>query len=322
MPVISSQTALIGHNSAVYALANGLLDQGFLSAGGDGLVVQWDLNAPEHGVVQARIGDAIFSLLQDPKRKMLLIGTGAGRLVLVDLETRAEVQVVELHTKGIFRILAYTDDHFLCAGGDGMLSTWAWRSGETSETRYGIELMRQIPLCDEKLRDIALAPARDNVAVACGDGTIRLLETALFNELERFGGHENGCTSVAFHPKKPVLLSGGKDGNLKVWRMDGTGRNLHTLAAHKGAVYATTLDDRGRWIATVGRDSLVKIWDAHSLQPLFRSVRGRDGHTHSVNAAIWRGDSLLTASDDRTIRSWEMSSKPSLGMASDLMPNA
>jgi WD40 repeat protein len=171
---------------------------------------------------------------------------------------------------------------------------------------WKVELVRQIPLCEEKLRDLALSPTGDRVAVACGDGTIRELEPTLLNETMRMELHQGGASCVCYHPTKPVLISGGKDGQLRFWHTHEGGRQIHAIPAHKGSIYTATINPTGNWLATVGRDSLLKVWDANTLDPVFRTERDQNGHTHSVNSAIWLGNSLFTSSDDRNIKEFKL----------------
>lgn len=302
--IIHPAAAFQGHKAAVYALCTGRSPGRFLSACGEGIVVEWDLDEPDQGEAIAKVGQAVFSLHVLAQHDLLLIGTGTGRLVVIDLRMRVEVQALDAHAKGIFRIGPLGTDHIACAGGDGVLSIWKITASRTMP----LEVIRRIPLCEEKLRDIAVEADGRRLVVACGDGSLRELDLPSLNERQRFEGHANGATSAAFHPGKPVLVSGGKDGEVRIWRADGT--LLHHFPAHKGAVYSTTFDPSGRHLVSTGRDALVKVWDAGTLDPLWRSVRERAAHTHSVNAALWSGAVLVTASDDRAIRAWRMPERP------------
>lgn len=288
-----------GHTAAVYALCAVGADE-FLSAGGDGIVVRWNVSHPEHGSVLVKVGEPVFSIHHDPLRNALLIGTGTGRLLLIDLASQREVQVEQAHQKGIFCIVAHTPHGFVCAGGDGAISSWRWSSAGTLR----VERERFITLCEEKLRDVTVSNDGTRLVVACGDGSWRELATNHFSENIRSTQQDKGLNAVLFHPNKPVLLSGGKDGELKAWRVDGT--LIHAVPVHKGSVYVVTADPEGRWLITAGRDALVKVWDASTLDPVQRSSRDRSGHTHSVNAAVWCGTTLITASDDRRIHSWKL----------------
>lgn len=289
-----------GHKAAVYALCAGAEPDTFLTAGGEGIVVQWHLDRPDEGEAIVNVGEAVFSLCLLAARQLLLIGTGTGRLLVVDLRTKREVQAIEAHTKGIFRITPLDDRTLACAGGDGALSTWHLHE----QPAPALKAHRRIPLCEEKLRDVVLSATGERIVVACGDGSLRELDARTMNEHQRFAGHEKGANAAAFHPSKPALISGGKDGQVKVWHADG--RCLLAFAAHKGSVYATTFDPTGTYLATAGRDALLKFWDANSLEPLHRTARERSAHTHSINAVLWLGPTLITASDDRNVRAWRL----------------
>ncbi len=289
-----------GHKGAIYALCQGPEPQTFLSAGGDGIVVRWQVDAPNDGHGLVNVGEPVFSLQLIERRSLLLIGTGSGRLVVVDLHTRREVQAHSEHTKGIFRITLLDDHALACAGGDGTLSIWRI----TDDLSSPLTLSRRIPLCEEKLRDIVLSSDRQRMIVACGDGSLRELDLPLLNERQRFDGHANGANCAALHPSKPVMVSGGKDGQVKIWHADG--RLALEWPAHKGSVYATSFDPSGRYLVTAGRDALLKVWDANTLDVVVRSNREKNAHTHSINALFWVGDVLLTASDDRRVQGWRL----------------
>lgn len=291
-------TTFQGHKAAIYALCGGTQPSSFLSAGGDGIVVQWQLDRPEAGEAIVNVGEPVFSLHLLAERELLLIGTGTGRLVVIALNTRKEVQAIEAHTKGIFRICPLDATTVACAGGDGVLSTW----NLMDDRGRPLVAARHIPLCEEKLRDITRSAQGERIIVACGDGTLRELDLPGLNERQRFAGHEKGANCASLHPTKPVVVSGGKDGQVKVWRADGG--CLLEFATHKGSVYAVTFDPSSRYLATVGRDALLKIWDANTLEPVQRSAREKQAHTHSINAVLWLGNTLITASDDRRIHRW------------------
>lgn len=297
LPTLSFQ----GHKAAIYTLCQGLEPGTFLSAGGDGIVVRWQLDAPHDGIAIVHVGEPIFSLLVLERTSRVLIGTGTGRLLVVDLLTKQEIQVIQAHSKGIFRITFLNDHTLACAGGDGVLSIW--RLDEGTGPSPTLTPVRRIPLCEEKLRDIVLTSDRERMLVACGDGTIREFDLPILNEQQRFGGHEKGANCTVLHPSKPALVSGGKDGHVKVWRTNG--QQALEFAAHKGSIYSTTFDPQGRFLVTAGRDALLKVWDASTMDPVWRSTREKRFHTHSINALLWLDDVLLTASDDRRVQGWE-----------------
>lgn len=295
-----------GHRGPVYVLTDGALPGAILSGSGDGTVVRWRMDVPDQGELLANVTHAVFSLLTLTEESLLLIGTEGGALHVVDLHQQREVRLFEAHRRGLFRMLPLPHGRMACAGGDGHLSIW--QLGGPGR----LEHLRTIPVVEEKLRDMALSPDGQLLAVACGDGTVRLFDSMLFNETHTIDAHPApigsdtlfGATSVCFHPAKPVLLSGGKDGHLRLWRSDAAYAPLHAFPAHQGGIYRIAFDDRGERMATASRDKTAKLWDARTLDPLARLDRHARGHTHSVNDVRWADGLLLTASDDRRIIAW------------------
>lgn len=290
-----------GHTAAIYTLAHGTRPGRFLSAGGDGRIVEWDPAMPDEGVLLASVPRPVFSLLLVHGTDLLLAGTDTGTLHVIALRGKRELQALEVHPKGIFRIVALSDGTLACAGGDGSISLWRI-------TTSGLDLVRQIPLTDAKLRDLALSPDGNMLAVACGDGTVRMLETVSFNEVHTVQAHDKGTTSLAYHPAKPVLLSGGKDGHLRAWHTNENYRAVHGFPAHAGTIYGICFSPDDQWMVSVGRDKAVKPWRAGDLSPGGTPRYPGDRPGRSVNTLLWTGGFLLTAGDDRTVHQWHASS--------------
>lgn len=291
---------LSGHRGPVYALA--VRGDRVLSGSGDGMVAAWGPDGVA-GEALAQVGQAVFALAVLDRHEALLIGTEGGDLHVVDLRDRREVQRLVLHRRGIFRIAALDEHRVACAGGDGTLSVWSVRRREDGPR---LTLQRQIPLVEEKLRDLAVNAVEGLVAVACGDGSVRVLDRDDLNERQTLTGHAGGATSVAWHPRKPVLLSGGKDGHLRAWHA-GHGAPLLAQAAHRAGIYALAFDPQGLVLASASRDKTAKLWRADDLEAEGRLDRAAGGHTHSVNHLCWRGGRLFTGGDDRLVIEWSLS---------------
>ncbi|MBL8002901.1 MAG: hypothetical protein JNL05_13180 [Flavobacteriales bacterium] len=289
-----------GHTGAVYALAEGPRPGTFLSAGGDGHVVEWDLARPDTGQALVNVGLPVYSLLYAGTDRQLLIGDANGNLHRVDLALRAEVQVLQVLQRGLYAQTLLPGGRLVCAAGDGRLACFAHSPSLAVE--------RQIPLCDAKLRGLAVNAEGTLLAVAAGDGTVRVLETTHLNELHTLQAHEGGALCAAFHPTKPVLVTGGKDGHLRIWSTTEAFRPVLAIPAHKAAIYQLAFGPGGALLATAGRDKHAKLWDAATLAPVARLDRPAGGHQHSVNALHWLGEVLLTAGDDRTIVAWNLGS--------------
>lgn len=295
-------TRFCGHKGPVYVLSTDFGQGGFLSGSGDGSVVRWNIHEPDTGTIVAKVGRAIFAM-HHPAPGVVYLGDEDGGLHVVDLEKRQEVQLEKAHTKGIFDIIHLPDGRLVVAGGDGEISVWIPKE----ENGLLLERQRTIPLTDEKVR--GLAPSLDGglLAVACGDGRIHILDSMDLNEQYTLPGHAIGANSLAWHPSKPVLVSGGKDGHIRLWRTDEEFKALHAFPAHKDAIYRLAFSPDGTKLASAGRDKTAKLWEATTFDPLRRLDRHHGGHGYSVNAVAWLDDvTLLTSSDDKTVVAWKM----------------
>ncbi len=293
-----------GHKGSVYALCPAATPGSFLSASGDGAVVRWDLNNPENGITEARVGRAIFAMHRTSEQ-LLYLGDEDGGLHVVDLAERQEVQLERAHVKGIFAIQELPDGRLVVAAGDGSISIWT----TDGEGDHRITLQRKIPLTDEKVRDLALNADGSLLAIACGDGSIHILDSTDLNEHFTLSGHDIGANCVAWHPTKPVLVSGGKDGHLRLWRTDAEFQQLHAFPAHKDTIYRIAFNSDGNRCASASRDKSAKLWDGNSFDLLRKLDRHAGGHGYSVNAVLWLdGNTLITASDDKAVVAWDINS--------------
>jgi WD40 repeat protein len=286
---------LEGHRGPVYALAPAATAGHFISAGSDGVVALWSVQGGDARAI-TRVEEAIFSLLLLPEHGLLVAGTEGGHIHVVDLKDGRERHCFAVHQRGVFDLVALAPSRFAAAAGDGTLSIW----DVAADGRC--TLWRQLPLGEGKLRGLCHLQQEGWLAVACGDGPIRLLETGLFNEVHTLAGHAEGALCVTRHPTKRALLSGGKDGHLRGWALEGTPREVLALPAHRSAIYRIGARADGALLASVGRDKAVKVWDGHDLSPLARHEGRGVGHTHSVNCLLWVDDVLISGGDDRVLR--------------------
>lgn len=286
-----------GHRSAVYALAPAAEPGTFFSAGSDGTVVRWNCGTPNDGTGIAQLPRPVFSVCH--MNYHILAGLDDGAIHVLDLITQREVRNLRLHAKGAFALLPLNANTLLAsAGGEGSIGLWHWPA---------MELARQIPLGSAKVRGLALSNDGQWLAASCNDGFVRILDTIDFNELITLNAHVDGAYGLAFHPTKQVLITGGRDGHMRAWRMHGQWAQVLDVPAHQGSIYSIAFSPDGRYLATASRDKTAKVWDAQSLEPLARLDRAAGGHTHSVNALLWLPDgSLVTAGDDKRIVQWQV----------------
>jgi WD40 repeat protein len=84
--------------------------------------------------------------------------------------------------------------------------------------------LRKVSELPHKLvaRALAFNAAGDRLAVLTADGAVSLWDPTSGQLLKSFAAHQGDGYAIAFHPTRPLLATGGQDGQLKLWALDGT----------------------------------------------------------------------------------------------------
>lgn len=284
------------HAMAVYALC-AKDEHSFFSGGSDKVVALWDVRTGKQFPFAIQTSASIYSLAYSTEHDRIFIGLSNGDFHWVDVGKKQEVKFFKTGKEAIFSQIALNRDGLLITGdAGGFLRVWNVAQGK---------LLLTIPLNCGKIRALALNHDETLLAIGAQDGKIYLVETTYFNPVNNFFAHQDGCNSLRFFPKESnQLISGGKDGYIRVWNIK-NGTKLQAIPAHNYAVYQLLFSEDGKNIYTCSRDKSIKIWDTVSLSVLQKIDTKAKGHRHSVNALLLLNDTLISSSDDKRILIWE-----------------
>ena len=291
---------LTGHNASIFSVTGTPDPAFFLSGGGDGWIVRWDLRDPDPGRLLARVQHQVFSLCMLRDRPVVIAGDMNGGVHWVYLEDPESNRGISHHRNGVFGILEIGRDVYTI-GGEGRLTRWEVDPARSIES---------LQLSSQPLRALDYSSSRNQIAVGSSDNCIYLVDAETLELKETIAGaHQNSVFAVRFHPDGRHLLSGGRDAYLRVWDLDQQNRQVSAQPAHWFTINSIDFDSSGRWFATGSRDKTVKIWDAEnfSLLKVLETVRDK-GHLNSINELYWSPfrDYLVTGSDDRSLIIWEI----------------
>lgn len=107
-------------------------------------------------------------------------------------------------------------------------------------------------------------------------------------------GHDERVRQVSVSSDGSRIASAGGDGNIKLWDAH-TFANVTTLDAHDSYVEATAFGPDGARLVSGGLDRRLRMWNI-----------GR--HTAAVNHVAFGASGLASASNDGSVRLWDLSS--------------
>lgn len=294
------KTVFSGHKGPVYTITPGINEGEILSGSSDQRLGSWNLQTGEAADFSAHMPTHILALISIPSSKIIVAGTSGGTVHFLDPINKKEVKAEKYFEAQVFDMaLSQKHNILFVSSGDGRLILSDLNS---------FEKLKTLQLSNEKVRNIAVHPNEDSVAIATSNGHVHIFSLPLMQETHNWLAHDLAANCVCWSPDGKYLLSGGRDAHLKAWNPSKNFELIEDIAAHNYALYSMTFSPDGKYFATASRDKTVKVWNAETRQLLLRiNKEKQEGHINSVNKVIWTKEGLISTGDDRAIILWELS---------------
>lgn len=293
---------LKGLDGSVYSLEKAALPNSIYSGSSDQLVVEWDLEEMQPKKAVASLPSRSYALKYIFEFNLLIVGNYTGGMHVIDLNLGKETRLFQLHSKTIYNI-EYDEQRkrIISLSGDGSYAVWSLPN---------FDLLFHQVLTPLKVRSAAFRKDKDEMAIGCGDGTIRIIHTETFEELVKLEGHETGYSvnCLAYTPNGKQLISGSRDARLAFWDLTHGYELINKIPAHNYAIYSIVFHPTEPFFATGSMDKTIRIWQLGKMRPLKTIDRSIDGHVNSVNKLLWSdfNDYLISTGDDRSIKVWQI----------------
>ncbi len=291
--------SLIGHRDCVYTVESSDRAELIFSAGGDGMIVKWNLTTPEEGELIAKLPNSIYAIHYLTKQGYLVAGHNYEGIHLLDWREKKEITSLKLSTSSIFDIQSFGNALFV-ASGDGAITIVDLEQWSVKRTLIHSK---------KNARVIAINPIAGEMAVGYSDYFIRIFSLEDYSLKHEFQAHQNSVFTLRYTPDHKFLLSGSRDARLKVWDVSTDYIQAAEVVAHLFAINHMAFSPSGQHFATGSMDKSIKVWDTSELKLLKIIDKARHaGHATSVNKLLWTSfnNQLVSASDDRTLSVWSL----------------
>lgn len=75
-------------------------------------------------------------------------------------------------------------------------------------------------LLGDYIHRVAFAPGGTRLAACSASGQVAVWETPSLNPAGEIKGHQQPAMTLAWHPKRQELVTGGQDGVVRIWAAD------------------------------------------------------------------------------------------------------
>ncbi|KAK3810989.1 MAG: quinon protein alcohol dehydrogenase-like superfamily [Benniella sp.] len=293
-----------------------------VASASDGFTVRlWDTAA---GVCMQTLtghSSTVTSLAFSPRGDKIASGSGDNTIRLWDIRAGASTRPIpNRHTRNVYQVkCSPSGDHVATCSGDKTVRLWDIRTGVCRQTLRG----HTIPV-----NCVDYSPHGGQITTGSEDGTVRLWNVVTRACTNTLVGHGAVVRNVVYSPQGDHLASTSEDMTVKLWDVK-TGECYRTMTGHTCSVDWVVYSPNGNQIALCSYDDgTVRIWDIeagdckHSLLGHVRVWAVATGEClhifigHNVKSIhitystkgdqIASGDLVVSASDDKSVRVWDV----------------
>ena len=288
---------LTGHNDCIYALAEGSDPRFFYTGAGDGMVVEWDLDRPKDGKLIAKLPNSVYALEVDRERNLLivghnfegihvidlhenkelwslqltnqaifdikvfgkeiLVGTGDGILVIVDIEERAIKKHIKLSSKSI-RVLS------IASGKKQVALGLSDHSIKILDLSNGFEPIANLNSHSNSVFALSFSPDENLLCSGGRDAHLKFWKTSNYTLDENIVAHMFAINYLSFKEDGKFLVTCSMDKSIKVWDVENR-KLLKVIDKARNAGHGTSIN-KILWstysgqVVSISDDRTISIW--------------------------------------------------------------
>ncbi|MBP9925747.1 MAG: WD40 repeat domain-containing protein [Cyclobacteriaceae bacterium] len=289
---------LTGHRDCVYTVVPSDFSNIFFSGGGDGMIVKWDLSNPAEGELIARLPNSIYSLCAIPNSNLLIAGHNYEGIHMLDWKEKKEVASLQMTKGAIFDIQYFENDLLIATGEGALVIVdlenrvikrklaLSQRSARVlavnpiqNEVAIGFSdnAIRIYSLLDYTLKYefeahrnsvFTLSYTHDYKFLISGSRDARLKAWQVdsgYKQTNEVAAHLFAINHIAFSPSGEYFATASMDKSIKIWKADEL-KLLKVIDKGRHAGHGTSVNklvwtDFKNQLVSASDDRTISVWD-------------------------------------------------------------
>ncbi|MBI5218270.1 MAG: caspase family protein [Bacteroidia bacterium] len=173
-----------------------------------------------------------------------------------------------------------------------------------SNIGFSQKLLKSIANAHEgQILTVAVNNDGKNVITGGADKRTYIWDTKTGEKIKSFGSHSDKVTGVAYNSNYKTFITASADMKIIVWGAD-DGKPKSIIKGNTGAITSVAINPVNENIANAAGNE-IKLWDEK-----YRLLASLQGHAKTVNSIAYSpdGKSIVSGSNDNTVRIWDASS--------------
>jgi len=258
--------------------------------------------------------EGVCIIALSPNGETVASGGRHGMVKLWDIETRKVIAKWTGHTKGVRAVCWSRDGGRVVTGSaDGTARMWDVESGET--------VLGPIKAGNQQIDAVAFSPDASNFATGGYNEDAIKIWDARTSKLLSTLKQDSWVSSLVWALDQKKLFAGHGDGSITIFNT-ATWQQIAILENHTSIVYAFSLFQNDRLLASASVDRIAHLWNLDTNLPVGPPLQHQNVVYHTAFSAD--GRFLATACGDRNAYVWDVHSVLQEAGLEDLLsvPNA
>lgn len=290
--------SLTGHRDCVYTVVPSDFSNIFFSGGGDGMIVKWDLSNPAEGELIARLPNSIYSLCAIPNSNLLIVGHNYEGIHMLDWKEKREIASLQMTKGAIFDIQYFENDLLIATGEGALvivdlenrvIKNKLAISGKSARTLALNPLAKEVAIgfSDNAIRIYSLLDytlkfefeahrnsvftlsyTHDYKFLISGSRDARLKAWQVnsgYKQVGEVAAHLFAINHIAFSPSGEYFATASMDKSIKIWKADEL-KLLKVIDKGRHAGHGTSVNklvwtDFKNQLVSASDDRTISVWN-------------------------------------------------------------